>query len=98
MKGIHQDGLMATGSGRMSTGFMDYSHKSSSMQILPQDIYSVENVCLGQFSLPEGRVHGGSLMAMLRGGTRFGTSDGNQVLGGSSEPGRSRPIPPRSWV
>ncbi|XP_057480380.1 uncharacterized protein LOC130767511 [Actinidia eriantha] len=49
------------------------------------------------FSLPEGRVHGGNLMAMLRGGTSFGASSSNQVVGGPPEPGKSYPMP-HSWV
>ncbi|XP_071710872.1 uncharacterized protein [Rutidosis leptorrhynchoides] len=41
----------------------------------------------GDYSLPEGRVHGGGLMAMLRGWT-----------GGPSEPGESGPVMGGRWV
>ncbi|GFP91333.1 probable WRKY transcription factor 19 [Phtheirospermum japonicum] len=38
----------------------------------------LQNSCLDRLSLPEGRVHGGSLMAMLRGGTSFAVSNGGR--------------------
>ncbi|XP_073143654.1 uncharacterized protein [Henckelia pumila] len=41
------------------------------------------NSCFNHLSLPEGRVHGGSLMAMLRGGA----SNNNQEISGGAEPG-----------
>ncbi|XP_075513288.1 uncharacterized protein LOC142548695 [Primulina tabacum] len=37
---------------------------------MPNQNFTFGNACLNHLSLPEGRVHGGSLMAMLRGGTR----------------------------
>ncbi|KAL3630666.1 hypothetical protein CASFOL_023650 [Castilleja foliolosa] len=43
---------------------------------------AMENsVACDQLSLPEGRVHGGGLMAMLRGGATFGTRDNNAQEG-----------------
>ncbi|KAL8095802.1 uncharacterized protein LOC141693180 [Apium graveolens] len=62
------------------------------------DSYLVEDCGLSQFSLPEGRVHGGSLMAMmLRDSAGVGPSkDGNEV-GCSLEPGSSHSLP-HEWV
>ncbi|KAF8380128.1 hypothetical protein HHK36_027609 [Tetracentron sinense] len=48
-------------------------------------------------SLPEGRVHGGSLMAMLVDSTGDRPSIKNQVVGGPSEPGKSYTMP-HSWM
>ncbi|KAL2527380.1 loricrin-related [Abeliophyllum distichum] len=70
-----------------------YGHELISMPIPRQ----VGNVCLNNFSLPEGRVHGGLLMGMLRGSTLFMTSNKNQEVGIQLETGKSY-APPHSWV
>lgn len=46
-----------------------------SLPISSQENFIIESSCVDGFSLPEGRVHGGSLMAMLSGGAVFGTSN-----------------------
>uniref|UniRef100_A0A5B6ZAI1 WRKY19-like zinc finger domain-containing protein n=1 Tax=Davidia involucrata TaxID=16924 RepID=A0A5B6ZAI1_DAVIN len=103
MKGIvttennHASGIMTAGSGGTSVDLFGNGHQLIPMQVPPQDSFSVGNTCLVQFSLPEGRVHGGSLMAMLGGSTSFGASNNNQLVGGPSEPGKSYPLP-HSWV
>lgn len=56
---------------------IDYGHQLISVPIPRQ----VGNVCLNNFSLPEGMVHGGLLMEMLSGSTFFGTSNKNQEIG-----------------
>lgn len=76
---------------------VDYEHQSLSVQILPQDGFLVGNDCLGQFSLPEGRVHGGSLMAMLRAGMSSLPSNNNQATGELSETIKPYAMP-RNWV
>ncbi|XP_043714319.1 uncharacterized protein LOC122662679 [Telopea speciosissima] len=50
----------------------------------------------GPVSLPEGRVHGGILMAMLASGAGLTPSSENQVVGGPSEPGTSNKVP--EWM
>ncbi|KAL0318054.1 UNVERIFIED_CONTAM: hypothetical protein Sangu_2219700 [Sesamum angustifolium] len=64
-----------------------------------QSVYSIGhgNACLDRLSLPEGRVHGGSLMAMLRGGTTFGTSNNTRDNSGQLEPEKSFPMS-HGWV
>ena len=54
-----------------------------------------DNGCPVQISLPEGRVHGGGLMAMLRGDIdSVGVGSGsNQAVGGSLEQGKSYTLP-----
>ncbi|XP_059667161.1 uncharacterized protein LOC132312706 [Cornus florida] len=64
-----------------------------SMQIPSRENFAAENGGLVQFSLPEGRVHGGGLMAMLRGSPSFVASNNNQVAGGLSEKGKSYTMP-----
>ncbi|KAA8539993.1 hypothetical protein F0562_026685 [Nyssa sinensis] len=103
MKGIvtsennHVSGIKTAGSGGTSIDFVGNGHQLIPMQVPPQDSFSVANACFVQFSLPEGRVHGGSLMAMLGGSTSFGSSNNNQVVGGPSEPVKSYPLP-HHWV
>ncbi|KAK2983629.1 hypothetical protein RJ640_023163 [Escallonia rubra] len=80
-----------------STGFIHYGCQSVPRQIPAQESFPAEHACSGHFSLPEGRVHGGSLMAMLRGSVNFGPSNDSQLLGGTSDPRKSDPAP-RSWV
>ena len=60
------------------------------MQMPTQD-----NVGPIQISLPKGRVHGGSLMAMLRGGIDGVemTSSSNQAVYGPSVQGKSYTLP-----
>ncbi|KAK1366528.1 WRKY transcription factor [Heracleum sosnowskyi] len=62
------------------------------------DSYLVEDCRPSQFSLPEGRVHGGSLMAMMRreSGSVGPSKDDNEV-GCSLEPGSSHSLP-HEWV
>lgn len=55
---------------------------------MPSQNFTFGNACLNHLSLPEGRVHGGSLMAMLRGGT----SNNNQETSGEAEPDIPYPI------
>ncbi|XP_073124409.1 uncharacterized protein [Henckelia pumila] len=50
-----------------------------------------------RLSLPEGRVHGGSLMAMLRGATTFETNDSRQEGDDLLEPRKPHDMP-HSWV
>lgn len=75
------------------------NHVGPSLSISEQIMSQDGNGCLGQFSLPEGRVHGGSLMAMLRGSsTIFGGSNNDHVSGGGiSETGKSHSMP-HTWV
>ncbi|KZV33465.1 hypothetical protein F511_12979 [Dorcoceras hygrometricum] len=62
-----------------------------SLPILPQDGF------WDLLSLPEGRVHGGSLMAMLRGDTTFGTQHNSQEGDELLEPRNPQGLP-HSWV
>lgn len=67
------------------------------LQTPPSDSL-VENCGTLQFSLPEGRVHGGSLMAMMRGDSaRVGPSKDDNKVGRSWEPGSSHSLP-HEWV
>ncbi|KAJ4950581.1 hypothetical protein NE237_027413 [Protea cynaroides] len=50
----------------------------------------------GPVSLPEGRVHGGILMAMLASGAGLTPSGENHVVGGPSDPGKSNIVP--DWM
>lgn len=59
----------------------------------PQVTFEAENASMNKISLPEGRVHGGSLMAMIMGGT----SKANQAASVPSEPGNASPLL-HSWV
>ncbi|KAL7003537.1 hypothetical protein U1Q18_004690 [Sarracenia purpurea var. burkii] len=93
---VHTNGIKTTGSISSSISFMGYGHQLIPVQVPSQEHLSDANR-LVHFSLPEGRVHGGNLMAMLRGSTSFGPSSSNQVIGGPSEPGKSHPMP-HSWV
>lgn len=101
MKGIYVSGNKQadsiTSTGTVGTS-MSYGQKCIPMQISLSDICLVENASLPQFSLPEGRVHGGSLMAMLRGSnTSTGESNNDQKVGSSLEPGTSHSTP-HNWV
>ncbi|XP_026660941.1 uncharacterized protein LOC103708365 [Phoenix dactylifera] len=51
----------------------------------------------GSGSLPEGRVRGGSLMAMLAGGTGLRSNCTSQLVGGTSEQGVSHPRMHSVW-
>ncbi|KAK6936740.1 hypothetical protein RJ641_033770 [Dillenia turbinata] len=74
-----------------------HGHRPSNMQVALEGSLSAVGVGPSTFqhSLPEGRVHGGSLMAMLKSSIDFGTSSNNQTLsmGSLSEPGKSVPVP-----
>ncbi|XVF10494.1 hypothetical protein REPUB_Repub07fG0187900 [Reevesia pubescens] len=48
-------------------------------------------------SVPEGRVHGGSLMAMLVGGSGLGSSNSEGLVGDPSQPSKAF-IAPQSWM
>ncbi|KAL6508374.1 hypothetical protein OROHE_021916 [Orobanche hederae] len=62
----------------VSTG---YEHQSITLPLTTKEGSVVGNPCWENLSLPEGRVHGGSLMAMLRGVTAFGTSNNSNTQG-----------------
>lgn len=85
MKGVFavSSGTDTTNRGAISVGMSSHGHKDACCRMPPQDN-------LDEFSLPEGRVHGGSLMAMLRGGTSFQT--GNSTMHGD-EVGRRKTYP-----
>ncbi|XP_010261439.1 PREDICTED: uncharacterized protein LOC104600276 [Nelumbo nucifera] len=76
-----------------------YGHPAISLQLPSQVSHPILKVSAppGPVSLPEGRVHGGSLMAMLAGNTSIDPNTETQVLGGSSKAGMSC-IMPHSWV
>ncbi|CAI9775048.1 unnamed protein product [Fraxinus pennsylvanica] len=74
-----------------------YGQQMITTQISPQENFTLGSTSLNDLSLPEGRVHGGSLMAMLRGSTSSGTSNNNQEVGRNLEPAKSYPMP-HSWV
>ncbi|KAF8412170.1 hypothetical protein HHK36_000128 [Tetracentron sinense] len=82
-------------------GFDSKGHGNPAMSLqMPPQIYlpiRKEGHPPVPVSIPEGRVHGGSLLAMLVGSTDLGPSNKNQVLGGPSEPGKSYMIP-HSWM
>ncbi|CAK9176953.1 unnamed protein product [Ilex paraguariensis] len=96
-KDIHTVGITTVGSGGSSNDYTVYGHQPIFVQIPPSDTVSVGNASLAQFSLPEGRVHGGSLMTMLRGSTNFGSSSNNQPVSGPLESGKVNPTL-HSWV
>jgi len=48
-------------------------------------------------AVPEGRVHGGSLMAMLTGSSSRGTSSGRSLVSDPSEPVKGYPVP-QNWM
>ncbi|KAK6121859.1 hypothetical protein DH2020_044374 [Rehmannia glutinosa] len=79
-----------------SVGY-SYGNEVRSLPILPPENLIIGSSCMDRFSLPEGRVHGGSLMAMLRGGTNFETSDGNQDSNSQLDPRKSFHIA-HKWV
>lgn len=84
--------------GTTSIGSIGYGNQLRSLPISPQEnLIFGHSSCLDPLSLPEGRVHGGSLMAMLRGGSRFGTSNNDPEFSGQLEPGKSCQLP-HSWV
>lgn len=60
--------------GTQSIGSIGYGQGYISIPFATHENLVIGNARLDHLSLPEGRVHGGSLMAMLRGGTIFGTS------------------------
>ncbi|WOH06706.1 hypothetical protein DCAR_0626134 [Daucus carota subsp. sativus] len=68
------------------------------LQTPPPDSCLIENHHPSQFSLPEGRVHGGSLMAMMRrDGANVGPSRYDNEAGCSLDPGSSHSLP-HEWV
>ncbi|KAL0304362.1 UNVERIFIED_CONTAM: hypothetical protein Sradi_6304300 [Sesamum radiatum] len=83
--------------GARSVGSIGHGHQPISLPIMAQENFVVGNACLDRLSLPEGRVHGGSLMAMLRGGTTVRTSNNTQDNSGQLEPEKSFPMSHR-WV
>ncbi|KAK9280061.1 hypothetical protein L1049_013746 [Liquidambar formosana] len=92
----HADGTKTAGIGQNLAGWGGTDSTGFGHQMVPMHIPAVNNFLVGQsgavlFSLPEGRVHGGGLMAMLRGGIGVGSTSN---IGGPSEPGKSYP----SWV
>ncbi|GFZ06409.1 hypothetical protein Acr_18g0005790 [Actinidia rufa] len=93
MKGKnHASGIETAGSFSTSINIMAYRNLLIPGHVPFQENLTVRNG-LVPFSLPEGRVHGGNLMAMLRGGSSFGASSSNQVVGGPPGPGKSYPMP-----
>lgn len=84
MKGaLDLSNVIAADGGGLSIG---HGYKQKSPQVPLQNTSVVGNGCLDQFSLPEGRVHGGSLMAMLKAGTSFQTNN-NHNADSQSRPG-----------
>ncbi|KAF8379634.1 hypothetical protein HHK36_029076 [Tetracentron sinense] len=76
-----------------------YGHPAISLQI-PQPVNSLigkAGALPVPVSLPEGRVHGGSLMALLAGSTGLSPSGKNQEVGGPSEPVKSY-VMPHNWM
>lgn len=61
---MYPSGIDATNCGGKLIGSRNYGHEQISGEMPPQDN-------LDEFSLPEGRVHGGNLLVMLRGSTTF---------------------------
>ncbi|PIN20094.1 hypothetical protein CDL12_07218 [Handroanthus impetiginosus] len=80
-----------------SNGSIDYGHQLRSTPISPPENFFIGNSCFDHLSLPEGRVHGGSLMAMLRGGAKLKTGNDNQEGRGQAEMGKSNKMP-HSWM
>lgn len=74
-------------------GLASHPNGSTNDATHPQVTFEAENVSMNKISLPEGRVHGGSLMAMIMGGT----SKANQAANVPSEPGNASPLL-HSWV
>ncbi|CAA2961929.1 Hypothetical predicted protein [Olea europaea subsp. europaea] len=72
-----------------------YRQQPITTRISPQENFTHGSMSLNDLSLPEGRVHGGSLMTLLRGSTS--TSNNNQEVGRNLEPIKSYPMP-HSWV
>ncbi|CAH2049291.1 unnamed protein product, partial [Thlaspi arvense] len=92
----HPDGTKTTGNINSSIDFTNYRRQLIPLELPSRDVASVGNSCLVHFSLPEGRVHGGNLMAMLGHSTSVGGSSNDQI-GDPLEPGKSYPMP-HSWV
>lgn len=93
------NGIKTAGSVTTSIDFMGCGHHLIPVQVPSHENLSVGNA-LGHFSLPEGRVRGGNLMAMLRGNNNFGPGSLNlndQLVDGPSEPGKPYHMP-HSWV
>lgn len=76
-----------------------YEHPAISLELQPQVHFPPGKAGppLGPVMLPEGRVHGGSLMALLASSSGLGPSDENQVVGGSSEKGKFNMMP-HTWM
>ncbi|KAG8381211.1 hypothetical protein BUALT_Bualt06G0098600 [Buddleja alternifolia] len=83
-------GFAANDWGTTSIGSIGYGHQLISTA---QESFMFGNACLDHMSLPEGRVHGGGLMAMLRGGTTFETTN-NKQNGSGGNAGHL----PHSWM
>ncbi|OVA01881.1 hypothetical protein BVC80_9079g15 [Macleaya cordata] len=68
-----------------------YGNPASSLQLPPQVQFSMDSV-----SLPEGRVHGGGLIALLAGSSVITPNSENQAVSGQSVPGTSYVVPPHN--
>lgn len=100
---MHLDVMNLGGSGASFAGWNGFISKGHgcpaiSLQLPPQFCFPLgAGPPPGPVSLPEGRVHGGGLMAMLASSSDLGTNGENQVVGGSSEPGKSH-MTPHNWM
>lgn len=90
------DGSKTAGSVATSISFLGFEHQPIPVPNPSLEVLSVGNT-LGHLSVPEGRVHGGNLMAMLRGNANFGAGSNDQVVDGPSEPGKPFHMP-HIWV
>lgn len=101
MKGIYVSGnnqvdAICTSTEGILVYSVGYGQKFAPLLISQSDTCLGDNACLPQFSLPEGRVHGGSLMAMLRGNTSTEQRSKDKEVGTSLEPGTSHSLPHKS--
>lgn len=78
MNGIFAPGASISyhgSSGSTSVCSIGFGHPQTSLPFAAEQSLIVGNVCWDHMSLPEGRVHGGSLMAMLGGSAISATTD-----------------------
>lgn len=83
-------GSEVTSSGTAYSGFQQYGLGNADYPVADGGLSSIS------VSVPEGRVHGGSLMALLASGSTLGPANTEGSVIDLSKPGK--PMMPRSWM
>ena len=91
-------GMMRMGSTSLSTAALRTGSDFKQYELASTHVSAEEGSHLPMsVAVPEGRVHGGSLMAMLAGSSDRGSSSGKGLASDASEPIKGY-IMPRSWI